>query len=74
MRDRTAIPLCASLLLFATAACSPPPEAPPVDQPPEPQATRLHDAVQAPLDKAAAVEEVIQDVDRQRRGQLDAGD
>jgi hypothetical protein len=55
------------------AACSPPPK-PPTDQPPEPQATQLRDAIQAPIDKAKAVEGQVQDAaDAQRKAIEDAG-
>ena len=52
--------LCCALLL---TACSPP-EPPEKDLPPEPQAARARtgvgDAIQAPLDKAKAVEDQLQ--------------
>lgn len=55
------------------AACSPPPK-PPTDQPPEPQATQLRDAIQAPIDKAKAVEGQLQDAaDAQRKAIEAAG-
>ena len=55
------------------AACSPPPK-PPADQPPAPQATQLRDAIQAPIDKAKAVEGQVQDAaDAQRKAIEDAG-
>jgi len=52
--------LPAALIAIAAAACSPPPETPPIDDPPEPQATELRDAIQAPIDKARAVEDTLQ--------------
>lgn len=62
--------LAAALLC---AACSPP-EEPSREQPPEPQATQLRDAVQAPVDKARAVEGQVQDAaDAQRKAIEAAG-
>ncbi|HET6395307.1 MAG TPA: hypothetical protein VFF91_00530 [Pseudoxanthomonas sp.] len=58
----------AACLLLALAACRA--EPPPTEQPPEPQAqsnTELRDAIQAPQQKAQAVEQTLQDgADRQR--------
>jgi hypothetical protein len=49
-------------LIGLCAACRP--EPPPTDDPPEPQATaaatELRDTIQAPIDKAKAVEEDVQ--------------
>ena len=60
-------------IVACCAACSPPPK-PPTDQPPEPQATQLRDAIQAPIDKAKAVEGQVQDAaDAQRKAIEDAG-
>ena len=53
-------PLAAGIIAIAAAACSPPPETPPIDDPPEPQATELRDAIQAPIDRARAVEDTLQ--------------
>ena len=54
--------LCCALL--SLTACSPP-EPPEKEHPPEPQAaqahTELRDAIQAPLDKAKAVEDQLQE-------------
>ena len=76
---------CAVLALLACAACSRP-EPPPTDQPPEPQAdtavaaagageerhTQLRDAIQRPLDKARAVEDVTLDAAERQRAEIDA--
>ena len=60
-------------IVACCAACSPPPK-PPTDQPPEPQATQLRDAIQAPIDKAKAVEDQVQDAaNAQRKAIEDAG-
>lgn len=61
----------AALVAGICAGCSKPKPIPP-DVPPEPQATQLRDAMQAPLDKAKAVEGTIQDADAQRRAELEA--
>lgn len=60
-------------LLALLAACHP--EPPPTERPPEPKAhTELRDAIQAPQDKARAVEQTLQeDADRQR-AQIDAAE
>ena len=63
----------AVVAIACCTACSPPPK-PPADQPPEPQATQLRDAIQAPIDKAKAVEGQVQDAaDAQRKAIEDAG-
>jgi len=53
------------------AACAPPVE-PPQDKPPEPQATQLRDAIQAPIDKARAVEDTVQDAADAQRAAIEA--
>lgn len=64
-----------AIALLAGTACNRP-EPPPTDQPPEPQATaataerhtELRDAIQRPIDKARAAEDVVLDAaERQRR-------
>jgi len=60
MTRTCARPTLAAALALAIAACSPPPETPPIDEPPEPQATELRDAIQAPIDRARAVEDTLQ--------------
>ena len=78
-----AMPACAVLALLACAACSRP-EPPPTDQPPEPQAdtavaagdaerhTQLRDAIQRPIDKAKAVEDVTLEAAERQRAEIDA--
>ncbi|HEY0861360.1 MAG TPA: hypothetical protein VGE19_10700 [Pseudoxanthomonas sp.] len=71
--------LLASLALFATACRAP--EPPPTDEPPEPQATasatpsgtELRDAMQAPIQRAQAVEAQVQAAaDRTETAEADA--
>ena len=74
---------CAAPALLACAACSRP-EPPPTDQPPEPQAdtavaaadgerhTQLRDAIQRPIDKAKAVEDVTLEAAERQRAEIDA--
>lgn len=63
----------AATLALGIAACSPPPETPPVDDPPEPQATALRDAINEPLDRARAAEDTLQQAaDAQRQAIDDA--
>lgn len=69
MTLRTAF--AASLITLSAVACTRPPD-PPTDAPPEPQATRLHDAIQAPIDKARAVEDTLQDAAGQQRAEIEA--
>jgi len=71
MSITTARPLAAGIIAIAATACSPPPETPPVDQPPEPQATALHDAIQAPIDKARSVEATLEQADEARRARVE---
>ncbi|MFZ7096681.1 hypothetical protein ACOPJQ_02580 [Luteimonas dalianensis] len=71
MSMTTARPLAAGIIAIAAAACSPPPETPPIDEPPEPQATRLHDAIQAPIDKARAVEDTLEHAAEAQRAQVE---
>lgn len=72
--------LAASALacVLLCAACSRP-AAPDTDQPPEPQAatptesnTELRDAIQRPIDKARAVEQVQLDAAQRQRAQIEA--
>ncbi|MGY0633832.1 hypothetical protein [Luteimonas sp. A478] len=69
---RTLARLLAAAAVLLSAACSPPPEAPPIDEPPEPQATALRDAIQAPLDKAHTVEDTLHQAADSQRRQIDA--
>src|SRR3546814_750490 len=62
----------ARLLALACAACNRPPPPPP-DQPPEPQAsTQLGDAIQAPIERAKAVEGAVQDAAEKQKAAIDA--
>jgi hypothetical protein len=64
----------AASLLLACAACSKP-EPPDKEQPPEPQAmhdTQLRDAIQAPIDRAKAVEPAVLDAAQQQKDAIDA--
>jgi len=67
-------------LLLACSACSKP-EPPEKEQPPEPQAqaqtpvethTELRDAIQAPIDRAKAVEPVVLDAAKKQSDDIDA--
>src|SRR3546814_1650915 len=62
----------ALLLALACAACNRPPPPPP-EQPPEPQAsTQLGDAIQAPIERAKAVEGAVQDAAEKQKAAIDA--
>ena len=87
MSTRAPVSACTVLALLACAACSRP-EPPPTDQPPEPQAdavvadavadaggerhTQLRDAIQRPIDKAKAVEDVTLEAAERQRAEIDA--
>lgn len=63
------------LLLLPLCACRP--ALPPTERPPEPQAaqaTELRDAIQAPLDKAKAVQETTRKAIDDQRAALDAAE
>ncbi len=68
---------CALLASLSLGACSKP-EAPDKEQPPEPQATRasdatdMRDAIQAPIDKAKAAEQAVQDAARAQDDAIEA--
>jgi hypothetical protein len=65
---------CALSLLIACSACSKP-EPPKKERPPEPQAqdaTQLRDAIQAPIDRAKAVEPQVLDAAKQQADAIDA--
>ena len=69
------IALALALGTVLLAACRP--EPPPTDKPPEPQAqaqTGLRDAIQAPQDKARAVEKTLEDDAARQRAQIDAAE
>lgn len=61
----------ATAAAIACAGCTPPPAVPPTDQPPEPQASGLRDAIQAPIEKAKAAGDAVQDAADRQRGAID---
>lgn len=61
---------CALALGLGLSACGP--DLPPVDKPPEPQATALSDAIHDPLDKAAAVQATLDEAARQQKAAVEA--
>lgn len=64
--------LVAAALSILCVACSKP-EPPKKEQPPVPQAdTELRDAIQAPIDRAKAVEPAVLDAAKQQQDQIDA--
>ncbi|KAF1720118.1 hypothetical protein [Pseudoxanthomonas wuyuanensis] len=62
-------------ILLAASACRPP-QPPPTDEPPKPQtgarATELRDAIQAPIDKAKAAGDTVQEAAERQRAEIDA--
>jgi hypothetical protein len=75
---RLALTSGALSLLLACGACSKP-EPPKKEQPPEPQAqapvethTELRDAIQAPINRAKAVEPEVLDAAKKQRDESDA--
>ena len=73
-----AMPVGMLSLLLACSACNKP-EPPKKEQPPEPQAqapvethTELRDAIQAPLNRAKAVEPEVLDAAKKQRDEIDA--
>jgi PBP1b-binding outer membrane lipoprotein LpoB len=74
-----AMPVGVVALLLACSACSKP-EPPKKDQPPEPQAqtapvethTELRDAIQAPINRAKAVEPEVLDAAKKQQDDIDA--
>jgi hypothetical protein len=74
-----ALPAGVLSLLLACSACSKP-EPPKKDQPPEPQAqaspaethTELRDAMQAPINRAKAVEPEVLDEAKKQQADIDA--
>jgi len=70
--SRTAARLACALVAFGACIACRPPEPPPTDEPPEPQATQLRDAIQAPIDKARAVEDEVQEAADAQRAAIDA--
>ena len=72
----TMLRVSAMAALLVLGACSRPPP-PDTDKPPEPQAarsqaTQLRDAIQAPQDKARAVEDEVQKAADAQRAAIDA--
>lgn len=65
------IAFTATVLALSASACTRPPD-PPTDAPPEPQATELRDAIQAPIDRARAVEDTVLDAAEKQRADIDA--
>lgn len=65
--------LCALMALALLAGCSKP-QPPDKDRPPEPQATQLRDAIQAPLDKARAVDANARKAADEQRAAIDAAE
>lgn len=64
--------ICAALLALSCAACSKP-EPIPTDEPPEPQANaELRDAIQAPIERAKAVEGAVQEAAEKQRAEIEA--
>ena len=73
-----ALPVGALSLLLACSACSKP-EPPKKEQPPQPQAqapvethTELRDAIQAPINRAKAVQPEVLDAAKKQRDEIDA--
>ena len=56
--------LAAAVVLLGLAACRPEPPQP--ERPPEPRATALRDAMQAPLQEARAADQALQDAAARR--------
>jgi hypothetical protein len=59
-----------ALLVACLAACKP--EPPPLEQPPEPKATELRDAIKRPIDQAKAVEDATREAAEKQRAAIDA--
>jgi hypothetical protein len=59
------------LVALCVAACSKP-QPPEKEQPPEPQATELRDAIQAPIEKAQGVEAEVQEAAEAQREAIEA--
>ncbi|MCR6663191.1 MAG: hypothetical protein NVV60_08600 [Luteimonas sp.] len=53
------------------AACTPTGD-PPERKPPEPQATQMRDAIQAPIERAKAVKDTMQQADEAQRSRIEA--
>jgi hypothetical protein len=70
--SRIAMRIALALVTFGACTACKPPEPPPTDEPPEPQATQLRDAIQAPIEKAKAVEDQVQDAADKQRAEIEA--
>ena len=70
--SRIAMRIALALVAFGACSACKPPEPPPTDEPPEPQATQLRDAIQAPIEKAKAVEDQVQDAADNQRAKIEA--
>lgn len=70
--SRIAMRIAFALVAFGACSACKPPEPPPTDEPPEPQATQLRDAIQAPIEKAKAVEDQVQDAAEKQRAEIEA--
>ena len=68
---RGSIATCALLAALSCAACTRPPPPPPENRP-EPQAAQLREAIQAPIDRAKAVEGAVQDAADRQKAAIDA--
>jgi len=62
---------CAALLALGSAACSRP-EPVPANDPPEPQAAQLRETIQAPIDRAKAVQDTVEDAARKQEAAIEA--
>ncbi|HEY5804216.1 MAG TPA: hypothetical protein VIT90_11035 [Lysobacter sp.] len=63
--------LCAVMVLAMLAGCSSP-KPPDKERPPEPQATQLRDAMQAPLEQAKQAQEEARKAAEEQRAAIDA--
>jgi len=70
--SRTVMRLALAVIVAGACSACRPPEPPPTDEPPEPQATQLRDAIQAPIEKAKAVEDQVQDAADEQRAEIEA--
>lgn len=61
---------CASALCLGLSACGP--DAPPVDEPPEPQVAALADALHEPMHTAVAVDVALQGATERQKAAVEA--
>ncbi len=59
-------------LALGLSACGP--KVPPVDKPLEPQVTALSDAIHDPLNRAAAVQDTLDEAARQQKAAVEAAE